>query len=447
MEAPAAFDALRALAALLLLLALPGLTVVRAPWTAVPGLSLAFWLVSWTWLDFLHAMRTRFVLGALLFFALLAALRLPRLPRARPGEPTWLVALVALAALLPCARLGLPVGDAGPLRALSVRLLVWRDGLPRTYEPLLPLHVFGADRHAVDWLAADVALLGGVSPAQATLLASLAAAGLLLVALDALLVALGASRTAAASVVFAAATTLALAPANPLPGAQLPQTLGAALIVSGLAVLWRGRGRASAVAAGLLFGAACVAEPWLAACATPLASAATLLRLASASAAQRAHETRRLAWAVSAVLLLAAPAWLRFDAPWVPWSRLVFTRAHGVLVLLVTVSVLVARYAPPVPSRRLMRLTAASALVAQVAFASRLAPRLPPTGDELRALFAVLPRVSVREALCGSAASSDVWIPALLGRALEPGEFPAAHPAPAGRARACRARPQVVANP
>ncbi len=447
MEVPAAFDALRALAALLLLLALPGLTVVRAPWTAVPGLSLSFWLVTWTWLEFLHATRARFVLGALLFFALLAALRLPRLPRARPGEPTRLVALVALAALLPFARLGLPVGEEGPLRALGVRLLVWRDGLPRTYEPLLPLHVFGADRHAVDWLAADVALLSDVSPAQATLLASLAGAGLLLVALDALLVALGATRAAAASVVCAVAALLALTPVNPLPGARLPHTLGAALIVSGLAVLWRGHGRASAVAAGLLFGAACVTEPWLAMCAAPLVSAAALVRVARANAARRAHETQRLAWTVGVVLLLAAPAWLRFDAPWVPWSRLVFTPAHGVLVLLVAASALAARHAPPIPSRRFMRLAAAAALVAQVALALRLAPRLPPADGELRTLRDALPRMPVREALCGRAGSSDVWIPALLGRALEPGQFPLAYPAPRGRARPCRARPQVVANP
>ncbi len=47
------FDVLveaRGLLTLGVLLLLPGLLVVRAPWTAVPFLSAAFWIVSWWWL-------------------------------------------------------------------------------------------------------------------------------------------------------------------------------------------------------------------------------------------------------------------------------------------------------------------------------------------------------------------------------------------------------------
>jgi len=57
------------LAALLLL---PGFLVVRAPWTAVPFLSLFFWIASWWWLPF--GGRGRFLAGALVAFILLAVL-------------------------------------------------------------------------------------------------------------------------------------------------------------------------------------------------------------------------------------------------------------------------------------------------------------------------------------------------------------------------------------
>ena len=39
----------RGLLALAALLLLPGLVIVRAPWTAVPFLSVSFWIVSWWW--------------------------------------------------------------------------------------------------------------------------------------------------------------------------------------------------------------------------------------------------------------------------------------------------------------------------------------------------------------------------------------------------------------
>ena len=44
-------DDARAVAGVLLLLLLPGFTVVRAPWTAVPFLSLGYWIASWWWLS------------------------------------------------------------------------------------------------------------------------------------------------------------------------------------------------------------------------------------------------------------------------------------------------------------------------------------------------------------------------------------------------------------
>ena len=59
----------RALLALGVLAALPGIAVVRSPWRAMPLLSLSFWALSWTWLGGLS--RTRWLHGTL-------ALRVPR---------------------------------------------------------------------------------------------------------------------------------------------------------------------------------------------------------------------------------------------------------------------------------------------------------------------------------------------------------------------------------
>jgi len=62
----------RGLLALGALLLLPGLVIVRAPWTAVPFLSAAFWIVSWWW----GLPRLAFLHGAVVAFALLVLLRL-----------------------------------------------------------------------------------------------------------------------------------------------------------------------------------------------------------------------------------------------------------------------------------------------------------------------------------------------------------------------------------
>ena len=64
-----------AVAALALLLLVPGLLVVRAPWTAVPALSLAFWALSPWWCPATLS-RAGFVGGALLGSLALLALRL-----------------------------------------------------------------------------------------------------------------------------------------------------------------------------------------------------------------------------------------------------------------------------------------------------------------------------------------------------------------------------------
>src|SRR5260221_3244318 len=188
------------------LLLLPGLLVVRAPWPAVPFLSLAFWVLSWGWL--LGASREPFLRGALLAFVLLVLLRLFKpLDARRPGWPTM---LVLVAAALPLAAFFLwPVcpGAEMSFHSLGARLLVWRDGLPTTYEPLAPGLPFGAHSPALPALAADVSLLSGLAPAKSLLLVHQAAHGLLPIALYSLLL----RRLAAAVAALAAVLTVALA--------------------------------------------------------------------------------------------------------------------------------------------------------------------------------------------------------------------------------------------
>jgi len=66
------------------LLFLPGLLVVRAPWTAVAPLSLAFWVVS-AWWPFAGAGRSHVLAAALSGSFLLALLRL--LPKHEVSPP------------------------------------------------------------------------------------------------------------------------------------------------------------------------------------------------------------------------------------------------------------------------------------------------------------------------------------------------------------------------
>ena len=69
----------------------------------------------------------------------------------------------------------------------SARLAVWRDGLPLTYEPLLPSAPFGVHAPSLPSLAADLSLLSGLDPGRAVVVAALLSAALLLVGLYALL--------------------------------------------------------------------------------------------------------------------------------------------------------------------------------------------------------------------------------------------------------------------
>lgn len=432
---------LRAVAALVALLLLPGLTVVRAPWTAVPLLSCGFWVASWAWLQALGMTRGAFLTGALVSFAALASLRLLKpLPVPRVGPASALVGLAAAAQLLPLARLDLVPGADGPLRALSVRLLMWHDGLPRTYEPLAPLHYFGAAVHAVDLLAADVALLAGVPPALGALVAALAAQGLLLVALDALLTRAlpppaghpNAARALSGAVVLAVAGLRAAAPGGP----SAP-TLGLALGVAAVALLWRGQERAPAVAAGVMLGAALAGDPLFTLAGMPLVLTVGGMRIARARDARRRALALRLALACAGALILAGPALGRSLGALSVGERarlsaLIAAPEHlwglAWVVAALLGAVAVARTGAWARLGEGGRAgLAAATLVATLGTAwgaARLHPRTPPTRADLHAFHALAAATSIDDVICIDAATSQVWIPALVGRAVSPAPLP-----------------------
>jgi len=305
------------LLALALLALLPGALVVRAPWTAVPALSLAFWALGAWWPPL--AGRGRFLAAALLAFGLLALLRLlpkhevppppgwrvppappppgrpgPRPPRATSG-PSLLVAVVALALLAPLPLWHHAPGSRLAFQTTSARLLTWRDAIPATTQPLLPLAPVGAHAPALATLAADVSHLSGLDPAPALLLVVVAAAGLLLVGLFAL------HATWAPPWVAALGAVAGLA-AAPWPGAlsawgEGEGLLALAFALPAVALLVGHASRSSAAAAGMLLAAAALAQPLLAAG----------MLLAAAVGRGRREGAGRFALALALALALAAP--------------------------------------------------------------------------------------------------------------------------------------------
>ncbi len=272
------------LAALLALVLLPGLVVVRAPWTVVPALSVAFWTLSWWWLPM--GSRTRVLGFALAALALLAAFRLlPKhvvppppsydgppppppvtgplsghTPRLRSG-PSLVVVAVALALLAPLVLLSHAPGQEMAFHTTAARLAFWRDALPTTYEPLLPLAPFGAHAPALPTLAADVSLLSGLGPGRSVALVTLGAVALLLLALFALFsVRLRAPAAALAALLGLAAVRWPGFLAMWGEGGPL---LALALGASATALLLGHTSRPSAVAAGMLLAAAALAQPVL----------------------------------------------------------------------------------------------------------------------------------------------------------------------------------------
>ncbi|HSD28579.1 MAG TPA: hypothetical protein VLL75_14850 [Vicinamibacteria bacterium] len=310
---------------LLALLLLPGLLVVRAPWTAVPALSLAFWALSAWWPPFATLGRGRLVAAALTAFVLLFLLRL--LPKhevppppgwtpphavapPRPGLPppplastaSLLVLGASLALLVPLVLWRHAPGPRLAFQTTIARLLVWRDAVPATAEPLLPLSPVGAHAPALATLAADASRVSGLDPARSVLLVVALAAGLLLVGLFAL------HATWAPPWAAALGALVGLA-AAPWPGALGPWGEGEGLLALGLtlpaaSLIVGHSSRSSALAAGMLLAASALAQPVLAA--TVLATTVLVGRTVAAKLARRESRLRpALSGAVAVVL--AAP--------------------------------------------------------------------------------------------------------------------------------------------
>ncbi len=303
------------LAALAALLLLPGLAVVRAPWTAVPFLSASFWIVSWWW----GVPRLAFLRGALIASALLVLLRLLQpLPSLRPRWPTVLVAAAAAARLLPYGAWPVAPGADMSLHSLSTLLLVWRDGVPRTYEPLLPIHAFGAYTPGLHALAADVALLSGLPAYRAAFLVSAAAHGLLTVAAYAALSRFFDRPVAALAAVVGLG--MSRAPQSFFGWGANPSVLALAFVTAAAALLARGSGRAPAVAAGLFLAAAVVTHTMIAACALAAAPLAVAC-IALAEPAERGRVRDRYLVAGLVAVLAALPLLARLDFTLSPAER------------------------------------------------------------------------------------------------------------------------------
>jgi hypothetical protein len=232
------------------LLLLPGGLLLLVPWRVRPFLSMAFWGASWWWLPRLGPGRTASLCAALLAFGLLALLRLLKPIDLRQSG----LALLGSAGVLALSAV-LLVWGAWPLPrdaafdALSARLLAARDGLPLSYEPLLPGASLEPRPPGLAAWAADISLLSGAAPWRASVVAIASAQVLLgLGAFHRLRRRLSAGRAAVAAL----ALTLAVVLPGVLSGGNL-LALGAALVA------WNhlpSPTRSPAVAAGVLCGAA-----------------------------------------------------------------------------------------------------------------------------------------------------------------------------------------------
>lgn len=435
------------LLALATLALLPGLLVVRAPWTAVPALSLAFWALSAWWPPLAGEPRGRVWLFALLVFAPLALLRLlpkhvvppppgasaplePPGPPPRRGRPSPSLAaapsLLVLAAAVAVAAAGLlwwnPPGRDAAFQSTAARAFLWRDAIPASLEPLLPLAPFGAHPPALATLAADVARPAGGEPAPAVALVLCAAAGLLLVGLYAALATRLPPWTAATAALFGLGCApwpeflRAFGPADAL------LALGFLLPAATLAAAHRSR--ASAVAAGFLLAAGALAQPVLAAVAlAALAALAAVDRDAPRAARRRVALAAAVAFAsglpglwpslravsageLGAVLASAGAS----DAAWL---------VRGLLVLVAGVLA-----AAPLERRRPVAAVAAAVGAAAV-FVVRVhvwmaAGQVPAAGRAALERAAGGPRL---EAVCAPDGLRD-WVPAIAGRpAGEPGPW------------------------
>ena len=291
---------MRAAAGLAAILLLPGFLVVRAPWTAVPFLSLFFWITSWWWLP--SGGRARFLAAALLAFALGALLRLVRL---RPARPSWPALVALVATLLRASAAFMPIAGAARLDTTPAQLMVWHDGLPSTYVPLREAAGFGAHPHGLDALAADLSLLSGVAVSRAVVLAAAVARGLPVLGLYALLVRRIAPGTAALLTAAVAVVVSLIEAAS--AGADPAWSLALGFVLAAAGPLVGGRSRSGAVAAGAFVGAALVTAPAVVGAGAAAGVAAAAMAWTRTPREARDALRRRLGLAAAAAAVTGAP--------------------------------------------------------------------------------------------------------------------------------------------
>jgi hypothetical protein len=288
----------RAAAAAVALAALPGVLVVRAPWRALPLVSLTFWVLSWSWLW--GGTRSRLLHVALMAFATLALFRVVRpgpLPRRGRAQVIVVVAAIVLAAAL--ARPAVPPGTEAPIDALAAELMAWHDGWPASFEPLSPRQPFEASGLAE--VSADVILLSGAPAHRALRAATIVAHVALLLALWSL------ASTRLPPVRAAALAAAALLPAAAV--AEASAVLAAAFAMEAVALWHDRRGHASAFTAGACTAAGLATHP--AAALGGLLLALLLVRIGAARPGEvRPTSSRvpgRLRTAVCTAVVLAFP--------------------------------------------------------------------------------------------------------------------------------------------
>lgn len=292
---------MRAAAGLAAMLLLPGFLVVRAPWPAVPFLSLFFWIASWWWLPSVG--RARFFAGALLAFALGSLLRLLRL---RPTRPSWPALVVLAAALVRAGAAFVPItGGGARLDPTPAQLMVWHDGMPASYAPLREAGSFGAHPHGLDAVAADLSILTRLSVPQAAVLAVAAAGGVSALGLYALLTR---RLTPGASGLVTAAVAVTVSLVEAVSGGGDPAwSLGFGFVLAAAGPLVSGRTRSGAVAAGAFVGTALMVAPAVVAAGAAAGAVSAAVAWRQTSRPARAMLLRRLGLAAVAAIATGGP--------------------------------------------------------------------------------------------------------------------------------------------
>jgi hypothetical protein len=412
---------------LALLLTIPGLAAARAPWGAVAPLSASFWIVTWWWVPPGH-MRSRFILAALLVLGTLVALRLLKPWGAmRPGWGTLIVCAVSVLRLAPVAFWETGPGQALALHTTHATLLTWRDGLPATSEPLIPLPVFGAAQPGLPSLAADLALVAHVPPSQSAWLVSLASGALL--QLSAFLFLRRWARPCTAAWLSIGALALVGYVEAFLATGDGGVLLATALGLHAVDWLWRGTTAASVLGSGLALGATLMTDSRLALGALIVTGCAPLwVRGPREQGMRRGAQT----WCVA--LFLSAPFLWRTRAaglyprlleaePGAPVATLAPLLAVVLLVAITSGLVLVWRHGSDQANRRLKAVLAVGlALVGTLQTVrgyGRARKQIVLTDQERAAFRWLSVSTSAVDVVCCEGKVCP-WIPALAGRAVEP---------------------------